>query len=115
MGLVERRNTGRLNAIGSRWRKLRPTKIALIVFAVLRHDQRLADIAGGDAVSASAIRRWALEAIDLLAARAPRLDRILEKIAKQGGEAVFIDGTLVHNRTVCRAANCHESVSGPLP
>ncbi|MFI7636890.1 hypothetical protein [Nonomuraea sp. NPDC049400] len=63
----------------------------------------MADITGGNAVSASTIRRWALEVIHLLAARAPRLDRILEKIATQGGKAVFIDGTLVHNRTVCRA------------
>ncbi|MEV1249594.1 hypothetical protein ACIBO2_26315 [Nonomuraea sp. NPDC050022] len=49
------------------------------MLAVLRHDQRLADMAGGNNVSASTIRRWLLEVIDLLAARAPRLDRALKK------------------------------------
>ncbi|WP_246144567.1 transposase family protein [Actinacidiphila oryziradicis] len=33
--------------------------------------------------------------IGLLAAKAPRLDRALRKIAKRGGEVVLIDGTLV--------------------
>lgn len=89
---------GHLKAIGSRWRKLPPGKIAIIVLAVLRHDQRLADMAGGNDISASTIRRWVLEAIDLLAARAPRLDRALKKIATAGGEVVLIDGTLVRTR-----------------
>ncbi|MFJ2034123.1 hypothetical protein [Streptosporangium sp. NPDC087985] len=42
---------GHLKAIGSRWRKLPAGKIAVIVLAVLRHDQRLADMAGGNDVS----------------------------------------------------------------
>jgi hypothetical protein len=61
----------RLKKIGSRWRKLRPGKIALIVLATLRHDHRLADLAGGNGVSASTISRWTWEIIGLLAARAP--------------------------------------------
>ncbi len=65
----------RLKKIGSRWRKLPPGKIALIVLATLRHDHRLADLAGGNGVSASTISRWTWEIIRLLAARAPRLDR----------------------------------------
>jgi len=64
-----------LKKIGSRWRKLPPGKIALIALATLRHDHRLADMAGGNAVSASTISRWTWEVIGLLAARAPRLDR----------------------------------------
>ncbi|WP_405691336.1 transposase family protein [Streptomyces sp. NBC_00057] len=67
----------------------------MIVLAVLRHDQRLADMAGGNNVSESTVRRWRDELITLLAAQAPRLDRALKKIAKQGGEVVLIDGTLV--------------------
>ena len=47
-----------LKKIGSRWRKLPPGKIALIVLATLRHDHRLADMAGGNGVSASTISRW---------------------------------------------------------
>ncbi|MFE4337332.1 hypothetical protein ACFRQM_51060 [Streptomyces sp. NPDC056831] len=47
----------------------------MIVLAVLRHDQRLADMAGGNNVSESTVRRWRDELITLLAAQAPRLDR----------------------------------------
>lgn len=87
-----------LKAIRSRWRILPPGKIAVIVLAVLRHDQRLADMAGGNDVSESSVRRWRDELIGLLAAQAPRLDRALKKIAKQGGELVLIDGTLIRTR-----------------
>ncbi|WP_189241092.1 transposase family protein, partial [Planomonospora parontospora] len=96
---------GHLAAIGSRWRKLAPGKIAVIVLAVLRHDQRLADLAGANDVSASTIRRWVLEAIGLLAARAPRLDRALKKAARAGGEVVLLDGTLVRTRRRTGADN----------
>ena len=87
-----------LKVIGSRWRKLPPGRIAVIVLAVLRHDQRLADLAGGNGVSASTIRRWVLEVIELLAAKAPRLDRALNKIAAAGGDVVLLDGTLIRTR-----------------
>ncbi|MFF1482627.1 hypothetical protein ACFVYD_34650 [Streptomyces sp. NPDC058301] len=46
-----------------------PGRIAVIVLAVLRHDQRLADMAGGNDVSESTVRRWRDELITLLAAR----------------------------------------------
>src|SRR5579862_2061456 len=94
-----------LAKIGSRWRKLPPGKIALIVLATLRHDHRLADLAGGNGVSASTIHRWTWEIIGLLAARAPRLDRALTKIAQQGGEAVLLDGTLIPTRRRAGTAN----------
>jgi hypothetical protein len=94
-----------LQDIGSRWRKLPPGRQAVIVLAVLRHDQRLADLAGGNDLSASTIRRWLLEVIDLLAARAPRLDRALHKIARAGGVVILIDGTLVRTRRRTGAAN----------
>ncbi|MEU3529753.1 transposase family protein [Streptomyces sp. NPDC038707] len=84
-----------LKVIRSRWRILSPGRIAVIVLAVLRHDQRLADMAGSNNVSETTVRRWRDELIALLAAQAPRLDRVLKKIAKQGGEAVLIDGTLI--------------------
>ncbi|MFJ7423943.1 transposase family protein [Streptomyces uncialis] len=73
----------------------------MIVLAVLRHDQRLADMADGNDVPASTVRRWRDELIGLLAAQTPRLDRVLRKVAKQGGELVLIDGTLIrtHRRT----------------
>jgi hypothetical protein len=94
-----------LKKIGSRWRKLPPGKIALIVLAALRHDHRLADLAGGNDVSASTISRWTWEIIGLLAARAPRLDRALATISKQGGEVVLLDGTLIATRRRSGTAN----------
>jgi hypothetical protein len=87
-----------LKAIGSRWRSKPPGRIAVIVLAVLRHDQRAADLAGGNEIAESTVRRWKDEVIALLAARAPRLDRALAKIAKRGGEVVLIDGTLIPTR-----------------
>lgn len=96
---------GHLKKIRSRWRKLPPGKIALIVLATLRHDHRLADMAGGNSVSASTIGRWTWEVIGLLAARAPRLDRALATISRQGGEAVLLDGTLIPTRRRSGAAN----------
>ncbi|WP_217130071.1 transposase family protein [Streptomyces sp. AC558_RSS880] len=89
---------GHLKKIRSRWRKLPAGKIAAIVLAVLRHDQRLADMAGGNAISATTVRRWVLEVIGLLAARAERLDRALKKVTRKGGHVVLIDGTLIRTR-----------------
>jgi hypothetical protein len=87
-----------LNKIGSRWRKLPAGRIAQLVLALLRHDQRLADLAGGNDVSATTLARWRDEMLDLPAARAPRIDRALKKIAASGGEVVLLDGTLVRTR-----------------
>ena len=96
---------GHLKKIGSRWRKLPPGKIALIALATLRHDHRLADMAGGNGVSASTTGRRAWEVIGLLAARAPRLDRALAAISRQGGEVVLLDGTLIPTRRRSGTAN----------
>jgi hypothetical protein len=87
-----RLHRGRLR---SRWRKASPAGQALVVLAVLRHDPRLADIGGGQGVSASTVRRWVLEVIALLAARATRLGRVLRKLAAQGAAVVLVDGTLI--------------------
>ncbi|MER5276738.1 hypothetical protein ABT025_13385 [Streptomyces sp. NPDC002809] len=43
------------------------------MLAVLRYDQRLSDMTGGNQISASTVRRWVQEVLRLLAARAPRL------------------------------------------
>lgn len=87
-----------LRKIRSRWRKLPPGQIATIVLAVLRHDQRLADMAGGNRISATTVRRWVMEVIHLLAARAKRLDRALNKVIRRGGHVVLLDGTLIRTR-----------------
>ncbi|WP_405576400.1 transposase family protein [Streptomyces sp. NBC_01092] len=75
------------------------------MLAVLRHDQRLTDMAGGNDVSATTIRRWRDELITLLAAKAPRLDRALKKIARRGGEVVLIDCTLIPTQRRIGTAN----------
>jgi DDE superfamily endonuclease len=81
--------------VGSRWRKLPARTVALIVLAVLRHDQRPADIAAGYQVSASSVRRWTLQITAVLAAQAPRLPRALATHARTGQPAVLLDGTLI--------------------
>ena len=85
----------RLKAIKSPFRTLPPARIALLVLANLRHDQRVLDLGGGNDVPESTLRRWRDEMIGLLAAKAPRLDRALKKIAKRDGEVVLLDGTLI--------------------
>ena len=94
-----------LKTIGSRWRSLPAGRIVVIVLALLRHDQRAADLAGGNQIAESTVRRWKDEVIALLAARAPRLDRALRKIARRGGEVVLIDGTLIPTRRRTGADN----------
>lgn len=84
-----------LKKIGSKWRKLATGRIAVIVLAALRHDQRLADLAGGNDVSRTTVDRWLKEMIGLLAAKAPRLERVLAKIAREGGSVVLLDGSLI--------------------
>ncbi|MFF4756191.1 hypothetical protein ACWD5R_37950 [Streptomyces sp. NPDC002514] len=93
------------NQLGTRWRKPAPGAQAVIVLAVLRHDQRLADMAGGSHVSASIVRRWALEVLPPLSARAPQLDRALKKTARSGRVVVLLDGTLVRTRRCIGPAN----------
>ncbi|MGW3691512.1 transposase family protein [Streptomyces sp. NPDC005125] len=88
----------RRKQLGTRWRKAAPGLQAVLVLAHLRHDQRLADLAGGNDIAASTLRRWVLEVIGLLSARAPRLDRALKKIASKGGVVVLLDGTLIRTR-----------------
>ncbi|WP_218952141.1 transposase family protein [Amycolatopsis anabasis] len=84
--------------IGSRWRKVSPGRQAVLVLAMLRKDERLWDLARPNAVSASTLRRWLLEVIGLLAARAPRLDRVVRRLAARGVTVVLVDGTLIRTR-----------------
>ncbi|MFI1655069.1 hypothetical protein ACH4ZU_09160 [Streptomyces sp. NPDC020472] len=70
----------------------------MIVLVVLRHDRRAADLGGGNGIAATTIRRWTDEVVALLAAGAPHPGRALAKVARRGGEAVLIDGTLIPTR-----------------
>ncbi|MEU9662839.1 transposase family protein [Streptomyces chartreusis] len=73
-------------------------KRAGIVLAVLRCDQRPGDLVGGNRVHRTTVPRWVREVVGLLAARAPRLDRALRKIARKGGGVVLLDGSLIRTR-----------------
>jgi DDE superfamily endonuclease len=91
--------------IRSRWRKLPDHQAALIVLVVLRHDQRLADLAAANTVSAATVCRWVHEVIGELAAQAPRLSRALASTARTGAEVVLIDATLIRTQRRTRKAN----------
>ncbi|MDG9713627.1 MmyB family transcriptional regulator [Streptomyces sp. DH10] len=89
---------GHCKKIRSRWRALPSGKIAAILLAVLRCDQRPGDLAGGNGIHRTTVTRRVREVVGLLAARAPRLDRALKKIAHKGGGVVLLDGTLIRTR-----------------
>ncbi|MFF2747185.1 hypothetical protein ACFVVA_16760 [Kitasatospora sp. NPDC058048] len=95
----------RLKAIRSPFRSQPAGRTAVLVPAMLRHDQRLLDLAGGNSVPESTLRRWRDEMIDLLAAKAPRLDRALRRIAARGEGVVLIDGTLIPTQRRTGKAN----------
>lgn len=105
LGMVAELIRARRRRMRSRWRKATPDRQALVVLAVLRHDQRLADIGGGNGVSAATVRRWVLEVVALLAARAQRLGRVLHRLVAQGAAVVLVDGTLIRTRRRTGRAN----------
>jgi hypothetical protein len=79
--------------VKSRWRCLDDFRAALIVLAVLRHDQRPADIARGYGISDKTVLRWTIQAVTVLARQAPRLDRVLARAARDGHQTLLMDGT----------------------
>jgi transposase-like protein len=81
--------------VGTRWRKLPDRQAALIVLAVLRHDQRVRDLAAANGIAPSTVHRWVHQVISELARRAPRLSRALPTATRTGAEVVLIDGTLI--------------------
>jgi hypothetical protein len=84
-----------LKEIRSRWRILPPGKIAVIVLAVLRHDQRLASMAGGNNESESTRPPLARRA-DRAARRTGTAPGPRPEEGRQAGrQVVLIDGTLI--------------------
>lgn len=83
--------------VRSRWRKLSTLQTAVIVLAVLRHDQRPADLAVAYGVSHHSVRRWVKQTITVLAGMAPRLDRVLATAARTRTDepVLLLDGTCV--------------------
>jgi hypothetical protein len=79
--------------VRSRWRKLPDVQCAVIVLAVLRHDQRPDDLARAYHVSGHSVRRWVAQAVGVLARQAPRLDRVLTRAARHGVQVLLLDGS----------------------
>jgi hypothetical protein len=79
----------------SRWRKLSDLQTTRIVLAVLRKDERPADLAAGYQVSHHSVRRWVKQVITVLAQMAPRLDRVLARAARTRHDqpVLLLDGT----------------------
>ena len=81
------------SAVGSRWRRLDPTRQALLVLAHLRCGDTYARLAGGFGISIATVFRYIREAIDLLAATAPSLGQVVAAAARR--VYVIVDGTLI--------------------
>ncbi|MFF4508127.1 transposase family protein [Streptomyces sp. NPDC001401] len=87
-----------MKKIRSPWRAPPAGKIATIVLAVLRCDQRPGDLAGGNGIHRTPVTWRVREVVGLLTARVPRLNRALKKIAREGGGIVLMDGSLIRTR-----------------
>ena len=81
--------------VRSRWRKLSDLQCAVIVLAVLRHDQRPDDLAAGYGVSGQSVRRWVIQTIAVLARQAARLDRALHRAGRGGVQVLLLDGSCI--------------------
>lgn len=79
----------------SRWRKLSDLDCALVVLAVLRHDQRPDDLAAAHRVSGQSVRRWVTQVIRILARKAPSLNRALARAARDGIQVLLLDGSCI--------------------
>lgn len=79
--------------VKSRWRKLPDFHAALIVLAVLRHNQRPADLAAANGISRDTVDRWVRQTITTLARIAARLDRVLDHAQRDNTQVLLLDGT----------------------
>jgi Helix-turn-helix of DDE superfamily endonuclease len=74
---------------------LNPAQQALLVLVYLRNGETFANLAAGFAISTATAWRYVNETVDLLAARAPRLDHALRKAKTSGHAFVGLDGTRI--------------------
>ncbi|WP_103504323.1 IS5 family transposase [Streptomyces sp. SM14] len=79
--------------IGSRWRRLPVGRQALLVLAHLRNGTTYAQLAAGFEVGTSTVYRYINEALELLAALAPTLDKAVRAASRKA--YVLLDGTLL--------------------
>nr|BFE31179.1 transposase family protein [Actinomadura rugatobispora] len=82
-------------AIGSRGRALPPGTQALMTLVHLRKGETYAALAAGFGVSVATAWRYVNEAIDLLAARAPKLPAVLRRARRDALPYLVLDGVLI--------------------
>ncbi|MFD0857028.1 transposase family protein [Actinomadura adrarensis] len=90
-GLIRRHR----KTAGSKGRALPPVAQALMVLVYLRKGETFAELAAGFGVSTSTAWRYVTESVDLLAARAPKLDTVLRNARRDRLPYLILDGTLV--------------------
>jgi hypothetical protein len=81
--------------IASPWRKLPPTRQALLVLAYLRKGETFAELVAGFGIGTATAWRYVTETVGLLAARSPKLRKALARAKKAGHAYVVLDGTLI--------------------
>jgi DDE superfamily endonuclease/Helix-turn-helix of DDE superfamily endonuclease len=81
--------------IGSPWRKLTCGQQALLVLAYLRKGETFAELAAGFGIGTATAWRYVTETVGLLAARSPKLRKVLTRAKKAGHAFVVLDGTLI--------------------
>jgi DDE superfamily endonuclease/uncharacterized protein UPF0158 len=82
-------------AVGSRWRKLNPAKLALLVLVYLRKGETFAQLAAGFGIGTTTVWRYVSETVSLLAVWAPKLREAVRDAKKAGYAYVVLDGTLI--------------------
>jgi DDE superfamily endonuclease len=84
-----------LRRIGSPWRKLTPTRQALLVLAHLRNGDTYQRLATGFGIGVATVYRYVREVTDLLAAHAPSLTAAVWRLAWTHNNFAILDGTVV--------------------
>lgn len=83
----------RRRAIGSRWPRLNAGRQDLLALAHLRNGHPYAQLAAGFGIGTTTAYRYITEAVDLLAALAPRLEQAVREASRKA--FVLLDGTLL--------------------
>ena len=76
-----------------RWRRLDPGRQAMLVLAHLRNGDTYTRLARGFGIGVATVYRYIREALDLLAAAAPRLDQVVYRASRL--LYLILDGTLI--------------------
>ena len=82
-------------SIGSRWPRLSSSRQALLVLAHLRNGDTYQRLATGFGIGLATAYRYIRETTDLLAARAPSLDRAVTRLAGSFSNYALLDGTVI--------------------